>query len=240
MAAPRGRGLRPGGVVRALGRLVVLVAVGFGLGLLFGVVTEEPELLAGHLSGESRSVSVEETEAEPGWAGQATTGSTAEPEALESGSAARIAAQAAPAATPGARPVPATSESRADDTLPRVAASPRDREEREPTSTRTPTPAAVPVAEPVMAPESAMARAEAGWSIQVGAFSDEAAAERLAEGLGGKYPVAVLPASTAGGRWRVRVQPIRSEARAREMAEELKRNERLPTWVTPMEARSGR
>ena len=51
MAAPRGRGLRPGGIVRAVVRLVLLVAVGFGVGLVFGLVTEEPELLAGHLRG---------------------------------------------------------------------------------------------------------------------------------------------------------------------------------------------
>ena len=56
MAGARGRGLRPGGVVRALARLVVLVAVGFGVGLVFGVVLEEPELLAAHLVGESESV----------------------------------------------------------------------------------------------------------------------------------------------------------------------------------------
>jgi len=85
-----------------------------------------------------------------------------------------------------------------------------------------------------------MRQIDDSWSIQVGAFSDEGAADRLAEGLRARYPVEVLPASGEGGRWRVRVQPIRGETRAREMAEALKRDERLPTWVTPMEDRVGR
>ncbi len=58
MTASRGRGVRPGGVVRALARLVLLVALGFGVGLLFGIVLEEPQLLAGHLRGESESVEI--------------------------------------------------------------------------------------------------------------------------------------------------------------------------------------
>ena len=68
MASPRGRGLRlrPGGVVRALGRLVALVGVGFALGLTFGLVTEEPELLARHLRGESESVDLEVAQFDPG------------------------------------------------------------------------------------------------------------------------------------------------------------------------------
>jgi cell division protein FtsN len=80
---------------------------------------------------------------------------------------------------------------------------------------------------------------ERGWAIQVGAFADEAAAERLAAGLRDRYPVAVLPASGPGGRWRVRVQPIANEAEARSAADRLKRQDSLPTWVTRMEAGSG-
>ena len=77
------------------------------------------------------------------------------------------------------------------------------------------------------------------WAIQVGAFSERRAARRLAEALRDEYPVEVLPARREGGRWRVRVQPIESEARARSLAETLKREEILPTWVTPMEGRAG-
>ena len=58
MAAPGGAKIRPGGVLRAAGRLVLLVGLGFGVGLLIGVISEEPELLVGHLRGESESVSL--------------------------------------------------------------------------------------------------------------------------------------------------------------------------------------
>lgn len=76
------------------------------------------------------------------------------------------------------------------------------------------------------------------WTIQVGAFSDEEAAARLVVGLGAKgYPTRLLPSSDGSRRWRVRVQPIRGEAKAREIAGRLKRVERLPTWVLPMEGR---
>ena len=236
MAAPRGRGLRPGGVVRALLRLLVLVALGFGLGLLFGVVTEEPELLAGHLAGESESVSLEDMGA--GRVGGAralevesaeSPGKTAE---QTSGSEQRVADAAARAVKPAGRPVSFADESAGSIALPRVAAAPSVRD-------RTAEPA-VPVTRAIATPDSAMRPAEDRWSIQVGAFSDEGAADRLAEGLRQRYPVTVLPASATGGRWRVRVQPIRGEALARQMAEDLKRDERLPTWVTPLEERAGR
>ena len=77
------------------------------------------------------------------------------------------------------------------------------------------------------------------WSIQIGAFSDQVAAEQLAETLRDRYPVEVLHPGGEGGRFRVRVQPIDGERLAREIAEELKRDERLPTWVTPVEGASG-
>ena len=45
MAAAGGTKIRPGGVLRAVARLVLLVAFGFGAGVLIGVISEEPELL---------------------------------------------------------------------------------------------------------------------------------------------------------------------------------------------------
>jgi len=207
-----------------LGRLVVLVAIGFGVGLLFGVVTEEPELLAGHLRGESQSVALDSS------ASRSET-----PEAMEDslGAASASATEYASAATT-ARPVAVATEEDAATRLPSVA-SPRSSL----LAARGPS---VPVTRATVAPESAAQRVVAPgstWSIQVGAFSEQAAAEHIAQGLRARYPVEVLPASGKGGRWRVRVQPIRSEERAREMAERLKRDDRLPTWVTPMEDRSG-
>lgn len=227
MVSARGRGLRPGGVVRALVRLAVLVAVGFGVGLVFGVVLEEPELLASHLFGESRSVELAIDRGE---------GDLAE----DAGTSAPALAEAAPDGRQGVSP----EERALDSALPGVAAAASEakapRTARPSAEARA---AAAPAAPARMTtprrPEvSDRATAERRWSIQVGAFGDAAAAERLADGLRNRYPVAVLPARETGGRWRVRIQPIAGEDEARTMADRLKRDEHLPTWVTPMESGS--
>lgn len=167
MTTWRAHRLRPGGVVRALGRLVLLIGFGFSTGLLIGILLEEPELLAGHLRGESETILL-------------------------------------PSAGGDRAPVAS---------LPVVAAPP-----------------AVQIA------SSAQGRQ---WAIQVGAFSDQASASRLAEDLGEKgYPTELLAASGDSQRWRVRVQPVRGKASANEIAARLKRIERLPTWVLPMEGSS--
>ena len=196
MVASRGRGLRPGGVVRALGRLILLVGLGFSVGLLIGVLAEEPELLVRHLRGEGESLVLLATEEDRSPAGQRVSDRKAR---IETG-----------------------SEASGDPGLPIVSAPPA----------------------PPTSPKSQTSRlAEAGsdrfWAIQVGAFSDEASAARLAEGLGAKgYPTELLAASGNSQRWRVRVQPVRGEAKAQEMAMRLKLAERLPTWVLPMEGTS--
>ena len=67
-----------------------------------------------------------------------------------------------------------------------------------------------------------------------------AAARRLVESLEAKdYPVELIASKGATKRWRVRVQPVRGESRARRIANQLKQDEGLPTWTTPLEARSG-
>lgn len=195
MSSASGRGLRPGGVVRALGRLTLLVVFGFGAGLLIGVLSEEPELLAGHLRGESEPVQLASAKS-------VTADSDLEVVADEDG------------------PIPAD---RTDDgsarRLPQVAAQ-RAAE----------APAVVPAA-----PVSQRERSRR-WAIQVGAFSDQRAAQKLSQALGAKgYPTQVLSAAGSSGRWRVRVQPVQGEAEARKMAAKLKRVERLPTWVLPLE-----
>ena len=77
------------------------------------------------------------------------------------------------------------------------------------------------------------------WAIQVGAFAQEASARRLVERLESKgYPVEVLPSDGANARWRVRVQPLRGEGRAKGLAARLKSEEGLPTWVMALEAGS--
>jgi len=222
--------------VRAVGRLIGLVVIGFTVGLVFGLVTEEPELLARHLGGESEAVALREADA------------SADP---ETGASEAAPAEYTAAAT-STRPLVEPMERENTQALPTVAAQP------EPSpAAASPSAAAVreaPVAARVEAPASARESAARSttdesaapraintrpWAIQVGAFSERRAARRLAEALRDEYPVEVLPARREGGRWRVRVQPIESEARARSLAETLKREESLPTWVTPMEGRAG-
>jgi cell division protein FtsN len=202
VAASNARGLRPGGVVRAIIRLVLLIGFGFGSGLLIGVLSEEPELLAGHLRGEGEAIVL------------------AEPVAVAAAVEQEIPVAQTPAELRVVVPV-----------LDRKAAMEAQPEE-EP---KQPIPA-VTAPPPIQVAESKSDRA---WAIQVGAFSDEAAAQKLAQGLEAKgYPTKLLLAGPDSKRWRVRIQPVRGQANAREMAGELKRVERLPTWVIPMESRS--
>lgn len=203
MSSVAGRGLRPGGVVRALGRLALLIVFGFGAGLLIGVLSEEPELLAGHLRGESEAVLLAPAPAMPKAVDSSSEGVRGEH--------------------------PPTREARVEDQsqqrLPQVAAPAAMRASE--VSTATPHTRETPVL------RGDRSRA---WAIQVGAFSNEGAAQRLSQALGAKgYPTQLLSASGDSGRWRVRVQPVQGEAKAREMAAKLKRVERLPTWVLPIE-----
>jgi cell division septation protein DedD len=78
------------------------------------------------------------------------------------------------------------------------------------------------------------------FAIQVGAFSEERAARSLARGLDQKgYPAEILPSAGSARRWRVRVQPLLDQAAAQAMADRLKEEEGLPTWVLRMEAGQG-
>lgn len=75
-----------------------------------------------------------------------------------------------------------------------------------------------------------------GFSIQVGAFADIAAARGLAEHLESVgYPVYILrpeddPAEESS-RFKVRVGPILERDRAEDLATRLKSDEALPTWI---------
>ncbi len=228
MAAPGGAKIRPGGVLRATGRLVLLVGLGFGAGLLVGVISEEPELLVGHLRGESESVSL----------------AIAHPESETRDRGVR-------SADPGSRlEVPEVdSESRTEGTLARRLALER---EMGGSGAVTLPKVAAPVPSQARTGDHVAARASASkrgvddsddskeWAIQVGAFADKAVARRLVETLEAKdYPVELIVSKTATKRWRVRVQPVRGESKARGIANRLKRDERLPTWMIPLEAPSG-
>jgi hypothetical protein len=70
-------------------------------------------------------------------------------------------------------------------------------------------------------------------AIQVGAFAENAAAEKLADRLRSRgYSVYVTPGARSDApRWRVRVGPLADRKEAERVAVRLKTEERLPTWV---------
>jgi hypothetical protein len=107
---------------------------------------------------------------------------------------------------------------------PRAAAS-----EGPPSVSAAPRPSATRIRPDVISPGAPAAR----FAVQVGAFSESRAAERLAESLRGKgFAVYVSPGAKAGeARWRVRVGPLPSRAEADRVAARLKAEEKLPTWV---------
>lgn len=74
---------------------------------------------------------------------------------------------------------------------------------------------------------------EGPFAIQVGSFTEPVPAWKLAEQLGEKdYEVYVDEGAAAGTpRWRVRVGPFDSRRAARGVADRLKAQEGLPTWI---------
>lgn len=153
-----------------LGSLVLLVAVGFGVGVVAGILWEAPRLVIAHLTGGTTEIR---------WNADAQGRTLAsDPPAPE-------------AAAPSREGEPAVE-------LPAVAAAPPGRA-----------------------------------AIQVGAFADSAAAEKLADRLRGDgYPAYVTPGARSDApRWRVRVGPLADRAEAERVAARLKSEEKLPTWV---------
>jgi cell division septation protein DedD len=75
----------------------------------------------------------------------------------------------------------------------------------------------------------------ARFVIQVGAFGERSAADRL----GARLVEAGFPAfveageAAASSSWRVRVGPIAGQDEAQRVAQRLKTEQRLPTWVQP-------
>ncbi len=179
---------------------VVLIAGGFSLGLVAGVVSEEPQLVVGHLVGRGEEVS---------W-------------------------------LPIADPAPVVHDlqddlqERVDGTTP-GASSPEavgETPPREFPHVDLPAVAAAPKHAPAPRTRSEADR-HAGFAIQVGAFADAAAADRVYQKLERKgFEVYLVPASRSGdGRSRVRVGTVGSREDAEALASRLKREEGLPTWV---------
>jgi cell division protein FtsN len=72
--------------------------------------------------------------------------------------------------------------------------------------------------------------------IQVGAFAERHVADRLRARLADAgFPVFVEPGeAAAGSSWRVRVGPVVGQDDAQRLAQRLKTEQRLPTWVQPL------
>ncbi len=192
---------------------VFLISAGFMLGLVVGVVKEEPELVMGHLGGQSEEVRWSAQEAELGVPDVAAAGpyldSPGDPQtrALDTDDVS------------GLEPPLAVEEDAASDVP-------------EPTASAQTTPEASRHRESLPRPAPASPQST-GFSVQVGAFSESDAADRVAVDLRSKgFPVYVTPsAGSRDGRWRVRVGPMATRAEAEDTAQQLKTREQLPTWV---------
>lgn len=182
---------------------VFLISAGFMLGLIVGVVKEEPELVMGHLGGQSEEVLWSEQEAEFGTPDVAARGPQFDlPEEL--------AAYETRAEGDLGSEAPTTA---AEYTAPQLFEG-------------------VPPVPLAKAPAPHSTRSQ-GFSVQVGAFAESEPAELIADDLRSKdFSVYVTPsAGSRDGRWRVRVGPMATRAEAEDVAQQLKTRERLPTWV---------
>lgn len=178
--------------------LGALIMIGFSVGIVAGILWEEPQLVFAHLTGET---------AEIAWTG--------EPEGAE----APVVAESAPAGSPSLSD-PALVKQSSKEVQQSAAGIERPSSvAKQPTAAPEPPPVAA-------APPGRVA-------IQVGAFADHKAAERLATSLRSRgYSVYVAPGARSGtSRWRVRVGPLPDRDAAEKMAAKLKRDEKLPTWV---------
>jgi cell division septation protein DedD len=170
-----------------VGSLALLVLVGFGVGVVAGILWEDPRLVLAHLTGGTTEIT---------WTadsqGRVTTPERATPE------------KAAP---------PQVDEPAVE--LPAVAAAPPQVDEP-----------AVELPAVATAPRGRVA-------IQVGAFAESAAAQKLADTLRSRgYSVYVTPGARSDApRWRVRVGPLADRKEAERVAARLKKEEKLPTWV---------
>ncbi|MFO0687109.1 MAG: SPOR domain-containing protein [Myxococcota bacterium] len=225
--------------ILTVGRLLLFVVAGFAIGLVIGVASEEPELLAGHVRGDTTTVDLDEglaarTDAEAAAALDRSGASEATASGSEAGDDFAGVDDAAQA------------EAEEGDGLPDVAAGPsgfgaaRRRVEAalglgdsagDAAGAAAGEEAEVASADPAPGADAG-STGGGGWAIQVGAFGDEPSARSLEARLEGKgYPIEVLPAGPDSNRWRVRVQPIGEEQAARATAQRIEREEGLPIWV---------
>ena len=195
----RTKGVQPTGfrawTSAALGALV-LVSAGFLLGIALGVVSEEPEMVASHLIGQSEEVL---------WGAQALGEVSAPPDLS---SVRPLALQVPPPALPEDVE---SDDVQSEKVIPEVPPQPKPSELR-------------PQAH-VAAVSAAPAPVSAGWAVQVGAFASSSSADALAQSLQAKGFAAYLTPSSgpSEGRWRVRVGPLATQNEARRLAQRLER-----------------
>ena len=215
-AAGRRRARRRGPtLLSALLGAGLLVVLGFALGIVAGLMMEEPQLLLDYVTGKTHSVAVV-----PGPRPIAGGTDSGQPALGAAPSAPDVASRGAGEAAPAAPEPPAPAAARA---------APPEARPQAPASAAAPEPApSVDAAPP--APSPAPGR---GFSVQVGAFADAAPAEQLARKLESQgFPVYVAPAAGSDTRkWRVRVGPLADRGEAERVAERLGKREKLPTWV---------
>lgn len=216
-AAGRGERRRGAGLASALAGAGLLVVLGFALGVVGGLVMEEPDLLLDYVLGRTEQVAV-------GGEPAAVPDVAAEPPG-----GARAVAQEAPPSEVGADAEVAeapAAEAAPTDVAPGAVAS----EAAEPEVAES-EPAAPPAEEAT--PAVASPPPAGSFAVQVGAFAEASAAEQLARRLRARgYPVYLAPSADADtARWRVRVGPVTTRAEAESMAGRLDREERIPTWV---------
>jgi len=241
----RGRRREGRGLVSVLIGTALLAVLGFGLGIVAGLVLEQPGLLLDYVTGKTSPAPLDATRS----ANELAASEREKQRAAEAAPVAvQPAAEAAHAGTPdvGAAPrefeaaVEASRESAGNVAIdaeppvspPRVAAAPPSaptRKSASPTKASEQQDADAADAEPLVPSASPAKR---GYSVQVGALADAASAEQLARKLRERgYPVYVAPSAEPGSkRWRVRVGPVATREQADEVAAKLAR-EKLPTWV---------
>jgi len=205
--AAEGKGRRGPSLFSALAGAGLLVVLGFALGVVGGLVMEEPDLLLDYVLGRTEQVAVGGDAAPaPDVAARPPSPAEADAPAGAVDAVAAVESEAEPseaAEAPAAEPL-----LEAGDTEPA---------------------AAVEEAPPVVA----AAPPAGGFAVQVGAFAEASAAEQLARRLRSHgHPVYIAPSAGADtARWRVRVGPLSSRAAAEGVAARLEREERLSTWV---------
>jgi cell division septation protein DedD len=239
-----------GGLFATAAGAVLLLALGFGIGLVAGSALEEPDLVAKQLTGEAADVPLPRDAASPAGAGAPRPEPHAR-DAREAGPGAPASAPA-PALEPGpGAPAPARAK---------TAAAPSAGDFGEPVEEVAPheaarasepgSPAAGRAAGSELEGEELAAAARRpspphvasrgpGFAVQVGAFAEREAADALVASLRAERHPAYVATGMAGeaARFRVRVGPYATREAASGAAARLKASRRLPTWVVSEGAR---